>query len=109
MLRYSELLYSSLCRTRIEVKMQQNILYGTHIRDIEVREFIKASLSPSNLHHPWSKISGTWIEDIKLCYLFDKQLLEIGYHGEKGKEKEEGREMREGIQSIVSCFVNNIP
>ena len=58
--------------------MQQSIRYGTHTREIEVREFTKASLSPSNLHHPWSKISGTCVEDIKLSYLFDKQLLEIG-------------------------------
>lgn len=67
----SGLLYSSLCRTRREMKMQQSILHDTHIQEIEVREFTKASLSPSNLHHPWSKISGAWIEDAKLCYLLN--------------------------------------
>lgn len=74
----SGLLYSSLCRTRREMKMQQIILHGTHIQEIEVREFTKAILSPSDLHHSWSKISGVWVEDIKLCYLLNMQLLEVG-------------------------------
>lgn len=73
----SGLLYWSLCRTIREMKMQQSILHGTHIQEIEVREFTKASLSPSNLHHSWSKISGAWVEDIKLCYLLNMQLLEV--------------------------------
>lgn len=58
--------------------MQQSILHGTHIQEIEVREFTKAILSPSDLHHSWSKISGVWVEDIKLCYLLNMQLLEVG-------------------------------